>query len=273
MNQTIIESPKISYFETMLKRYVANTPCLQAVFAVNDDILLEHGKEIHPRSILLQMIEDLKKFDLLASLLAGQIRFSKVKTIEKDNQKYDIYTYSIEKNKNVFRSIFLISSDQVPLESNFKSLNDLVQNYYMNLPKKKDYQVIDTYSDFLEKIIGDIDHLFTSKEEVGVVSHFHIQDLRNYYKIMSQQYTEEIHSQIKTGILRHLKKGDQLYRVNQISYITYSHHCDVDKVKSRFSDIFFQLNTLIIRYQLSFHQVDSTIFKKRDFWDKIISGS
>ncbi|MBK6605516.1 MAG: hypothetical protein IPG24_08535 [Leptospiraceae bacterium] len=143
----------------------------------------------------------------------------------------------------------------------------------MNLPKKKDYQVIDTYSDFLEKIIGDIDHLFTSKEEVGVVSHFHIQDLRNYYKNMSQQYTEEIHSQIKTGILRHLKKGDQLYRVNQISYITYSHHCDVDKVKSRFSDIFFQLNTLIIRYQLSFHQVDSTIFKKRDFWDKIISGS
>ena len=219
------------------------------------------------------MIEDLKKFDLLASLLAGQIRFSKVKTIEKDNQKYDIYTYSIEKNKNVFRSIFLISSDQVPLESNFKPLNDLVQNYYMNLPKKKDYQVIDTYSDFLEKIIGDIDHLFTSKEEVGVVSHFHIQDLRNYYKNMSQQYTEEIHSQIKTGILRHLKKGDQLYRVNQRSYITYSHHCDVDKVKSRFSDIFFQLNTLIIRYQLSFHQIDSTSFKKRDFWDKIISGT
>ncbi len=273
MNQIQIESSMGFYFEKMLKRYASQLPCAQAIFAVNDYILLEYGKEIHSISLLRQMIDDLKKFDLLASLLEGQVRFSKIKTIEKENQKYDIYTYSIEKNKSVFRSIFLIPSDKTPLENQFKSLNDLVQNYHMNLPQKKDYQMIDTYSEFIEKVTRDIDHHFTSKEEIGVVSHFFIQDLRNYYKNMSQQYTEEIHTQIKTGILRHLKKGDLLFRVNQRSYITYSHNCNVDKVKSRFSDIFFQLNTLIIRYQLSFHQSDSTNFKKREFWDKIIAGS
>ena len=77
----------------------------------------------------------------------------------------------------------------------------------MNIPQSKEYQVINVYSDFLEKAIKEIDKHFTSKEEIGVVSHFQIQDLRNYYKNMSQQYTEEIHTQIKTGILRHLKKG------------------------------------------------------------------
>ena len=108
MNQTLNQTS--SYFETMLRQYAANTPCSQAIFAVNDDILLEYGSEIHSRNIMLQMVEDLKKFDLLANLLAGQIRFSKITTIEKNNQKYDIYTYSIQKNKKIFRSIFLIPS-------------------------------------------------------------------------------------------------------------------------------------------------------------------
>ena len=142
----------------------------------------------------------------------------------------------------------------------------------MNIPEPLDFQFVDTYSAFLEKITEDITSHFTGKDEVGVVSHFQIQDLRNYFKNMSEQYTEEIHKQIKQGILRYLKKGDLLFRVNQRSYITYSHNCNVDTVKQRFSDIFFQLNTLIIRYQLSFHKLDSTNFKKREFWDNIVSG-
>jgi hypothetical protein len=157
---------KNSYFDTMLKRYASETPCIQAVFVVNDDILLEYGKEIQSRSLFLQMVEDLKKFDLLATLLAGKIRFSKVKTIEKENQKYDIYTYSIEKNKSIFRTIFLIPTDKTPLENEFKPLNDLVQNYYLNIPQRKEYQVINVYSDFLEKAIKEIDLHFTSKEEI-----------------------------------------------------------------------------------------------------------
>lgn len=257
----------------MLKTYAKETPCVQATFSVNDDLLLEYGSELEPRSLLLQMTEDLKKFDLLASLLDGQIRFSKIKTIEKENEKYDFYTYSIEKNKNIFRSVFLIPSDKTPNESNFYNLNEFVKNYYMNQPKKIDFQVIDTYSEFLDKVIREISRRFTSKEEVGVVSHFQIQDLKTYHQHMSRQYTEEIHNEIKTGILRHLKKGDLLFRVNQRSYITYSHNCNVDVVKKRFSDIFFQLNTLIIRYKLSFHQSDFNNFKKRDFWDKITSGA
>ena len=245
MNQTLNQTS--SYFETMLHQYAANTPCSQAIFAVNDDILLEYGSEIHSRNLMLQMVE-------------------------KNNQKYDIYTYSIQKNKKIFRSIFLIPSGKTPMETEFKNLNDLILNYYMNLPQQVDYQFVDTYSIFLEKITEDITSHFTDKDEVGVVSHFHIQDLRNYFKNMSEQYTEEIHKQIKQGILRYLKKGDLLFRVNQRSYITYSHNCNVDTVKQRFSDIFFQLNTLIIRYQLSFHKLDSTNFKKREFWDNIVSG-
>jgi hypothetical protein len=255
----------------MLKRYASDTHCLQAVFAVNDDILLEYGKEIQSRSFILQLVEDLRRFDLLATLLAGKIRFSKVKSFEKENQKYDIYTYSVGRNKSIFRTIFIIPNEKIPEEKDFKLLNDLVQNYYMNLPQKKEYQIINVYSEFLEKAIKDIGQHFNSKEEIGVISHFQIQDLRNYYRNMSQQYTEEIHTQIKTGILRHLKKGDLLFRVNQRSYITYSHNCDVDKVKSRFSDIFFQLNTLIIRYKLFFHPVDSNNFKKQEFWDALVS--
>ena len=270
MNQTLNQTS--SYFETMLHQYAANTPCSQAIFAVNDDILLEYGSEIHSRNLMLQMVEDLKKFDLLTNLLAGQIRFSKITTIEKNNQKYDIYTYSIQKNKKIFRSIFLILSGKTPMETEFNNLNNLILNYYMNIPEPLDFQFVDTYSAFLEKITEDITSHFTGKDEVGVVSHFQIQDLRNYFKNMSEQYTEEIHKQIKQGILRYLKKGDLLFRVNQRSYITYSHNCNVDTVKQRFSDIFFQLNTLIIRYQLSFHKLDSTNFKKREFWDNIVSG-
>lgn len=274
MTETIFQLTDAStYFKTMLRAYTKETPCVQAIFTVNDDLLLEHGKEIESRSILLQMAEDLKKFDLLASLLDGIIRFSKIKSIEKDNEKYDFYTYSIEKNKNIFRAVFLVPSDKTPNESDFYNLNEFIKNYYMNLPKKNDFQVIDTYSEFLEKAIKEISKRFTSKEEVGVVSHFQIQDLRTYHQHMSRQYTEEIHNEIKTGILKHLKKGDMLFRVNQKSYITYSHNCNVETVKSRFSDIFFQLNTLIIRYQLSFHQNDFNNFKKRDYWDKIISGA
>ncbi|MBP7280805.1 MAG: hypothetical protein KBA66_04475 [Leptospiraceae bacterium] len=270
MNKTL--KNKTIYFETMLNEYAATTPCTQAVFAVNDDILLEYGNEIHPRSTMLQMVEDLKKFDLLANLLAGQIRISKITTIEKDKQKYDIFTYSIEKNKNIFRSIFLLPTGKLPIESEFKLLNELVLNYSMNLPKETNYQFIDTYSEFLETVSREIGNQFTSPEEVGVISHFYIQDLRNYYRNMSQQYTEEVHKQIKLGILKHLKKGDLLFRVSQRSYITYSHNCNIDTVKKRFGDIFFQLNTLIIRYQLSFHQNNATNFKKREFWDSILSG-
>ncbi|MBK8395933.1 MAG: hypothetical protein IPL26_11955 [Leptospiraceae bacterium] len=260
-----------NYFKTMLNEYAANTPCSQAVFAVNDNILLHYGTEIHPKSTMLQMVDDLKKFDLLANLLAGQIRFSKITTIEKNQQKYDIYTYSIEKNKSIFRSIFLIPSGQIPHESEFKLLNDLVLNYYLNLPQNKDFQFIETYSEFLELATKEIGNHFNSIEEEGVVSHFYIQNLQVYYKNMSQQYSEEIHKQIRLGILRHLKKGDLLFRVSQRSYITYSHNCNIDSVKKRFSDIFFQLNTLIIRYQLFFHQNNSTNFRKREFWDKILS--
>jgi hypothetical protein len=116
-----------------------------------------------------------------------------------------------------------------------------------------------------------IETCFTGREEKGVLSHFYVQDLKFYFKHMGEQYSLDVHSQIKKEIKKLLKQNDLFFRLNQHSYITYSHNCTIETVSSRYKHVLFELNTLVIQFDLKFHVVDFKNYKKQAFWDQVLS--
>lgn len=257
------------YFQETVQKFVAETKVHQLILSIDQDIVLEYGSEIHSWTTLRTMIEDLKKFDLLAVLLEGKVRFNKVSTIEQVGNSFSIFTFSIFKNSSTMRVIFLFEQGRIPFEEDFKNFIEYTLNFYLNIPREDNVKVFEIYPEFNLNIMKQIESCFNSKDEQGILSHFHIQDLAYYYNYTGEQFALEINNEIKKEIRKFLKNKDLFFRFSQNSYITYSHNCSLEIVKERYKEVLFELNFLVIRFDLNFFPIDHKNFQKQSFWNNV----
>lgn len=265
---SISESSLSDFYTSTATKFFSQTKSEQLILSMNDKIVLKVGDSIFDWKNLELMMDDLKKFDLIAVLLNKKIRFNKIKTL--DNGFY-IYTFSLFFNSNFLRVIFLFSNSNIPNEENFKNLVEFSFNFYGNIPKLQETKINNLYPDFSYKIMKKIESYFESNDEKGVIAHFYIQNLDYFYSYFNEEFANQIHLEIKKEIKKFLKQKDLFFRFSQNSYMTYSHNCNSNTVKERYKDVLFELKNLVIQFELEFYDVDFKTFKKQSFWDKAVS--
>ncbi len=265
---SISNSSLTDFYHSTASKFATETKSPQLILSLNEKIILKNGESIFDWKNLELMVDDLKKFDLIAVLLNKKIRFNKIKTLDTG---FNIYTFSLFFNSNFLRVIFLFPNNEIPYEENFKNLIEFSFNFYGNIPISEESKINNLYPDFSYKIMKKIESYFVSNEEKGVIAHFYIQNLDYYYSYFNEEFADQIHIEIKKEIKKFLKEKDLFFRFSQNSYITYSHNCNSSTVKERYKDVLFELKNLVIQFQLEFYDVDFKTFKKQSFWDKALA--
>ncbi|EMN47667.1 hypothetical protein LEP1GSC088_1177 [Leptospira interrogans str. L1207] len=125
----------------------------------------------------------------------------------------------------------------------------------------------DPFEEFSDQIIRDIRNSLSSKI---VVTHFYFQDLYSYFKLLGEQKSGEIIKELKLIIQAHLRPYDKLYVANSRSMLTLSPDCKIEVVQGRFNEVVFQVNHLIVDYEIQFMELDSPIDSIEPIWKQLL---
>lgn len=264
---SIQESSFNEFYKLSASKFFLETKSTQLILSMNEKVILKVGESIFDWTNLELMIDDLKKFDLIAVLLNKKIRLNKIKALDNG---FNIYTFSLFNNSNYLRVIFLYPKSEIPIEANFKNLIEFSFNFYGNIPSSVYQKLNDLYPKFTYKVMKKIESSFHGNDEKGVIAHFYIQDLDYYYSYFNEEFANQIHLEIKKEIKKFLKQKDLFIRFSQNSYMTYSHNCNSEIVKERYKDVLFELKNLVIQFELEFYDIDFKSFKKQSFWDNAL---
>lgn len=256
-----------SHFLRLIEEVLKQIRVPQAVFYLNHESITNYGEELIPFSVLEQIELDIKSFGIYPH---EKIELKKLNSRDLGSKGvFDIYAALHSNRGEKTLIIFLADSSNFLTEEDIFPIIELIHRYYAYIPREENQHIIDIYSDFKRVIKKDLLLNFTSKKDIGVISRFTIQNLSNYYRNMGENFGRAINTEIRNEILKHLKKGDTLYRLDQRTYLTYSHDCKPETVKHRFGEITFEIHELTIRFELEFFPVEYSSIEDDRFWQTI----
>ncbi|AXR68959.1 hypothetical protein [Leptospira mayottensis] len=125
----------------------------------------------------------------------------------------------------------------------------------------------DPFEEFSDQIIKDIRNSLSNEI---VITHFHFQDLYSYFKLLGEQRSGEIMKELKSIIQAHLRPYDKLYVLSPRSILTLSPDCKTEVVEARFDEVVFQVNHLIVDYEIQFMELDSPINSIEPIWKHLL---
>ncbi|XDD48650.1 hypothetical protein AB3N59_09260 [Leptospira sp. WS92.C1] len=125
----------------------------------------------------------------------------------------------------------------------------------------------DLFEEFSEQIIKDIRNSLSNEM---VVTHFRFQDLYSYFKLLGEQRSGEIIRELKSIIQAHLRPYDKLYVLDPRSILTLSPDCKTEVVQARFDEVVFQVNHLIVDYEIQFLELGSPIDSLEPIWKELL---
>ncbi|EKR64000.1 hypothetical protein LEP1GSC036_1082 [Leptospira weilii str. 2006001853] len=128
----------------------------------------------------------------------------------------------------------------------------------------------DPFEEFSDQIIKDIRNSLSNEI---VITHFHFQDLYSYFKLLGEQRSGEIMKELKSIIQAHLRPYDKLYVLGPRSILTLSPDCKTEVVEARFDEVVFQVNHLIVDYEIQFMELDSPIDSIEPIWKHLLVSS
>ncbi|EQA63061.1 hypothetical protein [Leptospira alexanderi] len=128
----------------------------------------------------------------------------------------------------------------------------------------------DPFEEFSDQIIKDIRNSLSNEI---VITHFHFQDLYSYFKLLGEQRSGEIMKELKSIIQAHLRPYDKLYVLSPRSILTLSPDCKTEVVEARFDEVVFQVNHLIVDYEIQFMELDSPIDSIEPIWKHLLVSS
>lgn len=128
----------------------------------------------------------------------------------------------------------------------------------------------DPFEEFSDQIIKDIRNSLSNKI---VITHFHFQDLYSYFKLLGEQRSGEIMKELKSIIQAYLRPYDKLYVLNPRSVLTLSPDCKTEVVEARFDEVVFQVNHLIVDYEIQFMELNSPIDSIEPIWKHLLVSS
>ncbi|ASV11678.1 MULTISPECIES: hypothetical protein [Leptospira] len=128
----------------------------------------------------------------------------------------------------------------------------------------------DPFEEFSDQIIKDIRNSLSNEI---VITHFHFQDLYSYFKLLGEQRSGEIMKELKAIIQAHLRPYDKLYVLSPRSILTLSPDCKTEIVEARFDEVVFQVNHLIVDYEIQFMELNSPIDSIEPIWKHLLASS
>ncbi|ABJ75952.1 hypothetical protein [Leptospira borgpetersenii] len=128
----------------------------------------------------------------------------------------------------------------------------------------------DPFEEFSDQIIKDIRNSLSNEI---VITHFHFQDLYSYFKLLGEQRSGEIIKELKSIIQAYLRPYDKLYVLNPRSVLTLSPDCKTEVVEARFDEVVFQVNHLIVDYEIQFMELNSPIDSIEPIWKHLLVSS
>ncbi|PJZ69496.1 hypothetical protein CH373_16245 [Leptospira perolatii] len=133
-------------------------------------------------------------------------------------------------------------------------------------PKLKS-QIPDVFEEFTNQFLRDVKN---SLSHEMVLTHFYFQDLSQYFKLLGEQKSGEIIEELKSVIHAHLRPYDKLYMLSTRSFMTFCPDCRLEIVKSRFNDVIFQVNHLIIDYEIKFMEIDGPLDSFKSVYENLL---
>ncbi|PJZ54978.1 hypothetical protein [Leptospira adleri] len=128
----------------------------------------------------------------------------------------------------------------------------------------------DLFEEFSDQILRDIRNSLSNEI---VITHFRFQDLYSYFKLLGEQRSGEIMKELKAIIQAHLRPYDKLYVINPRSILTLSPDCKIEIVQARFDEVVFQVNHLIVDYEIQFMELNSPIESLEPIWKNLLVSS
>jgi hypothetical protein len=253
------------------ERYLVYQLCLSSVYqfylTINQEDIFQFGIEMEPKANYENYIAEHKK-NFKPVYYENNIDLRRVKEISVKGVSFTvIYLQKITDISNL-ETIFLLPSITPEYLERVKTTFIFCSNYFQSINEKSDNLKF-LYSDYKEKIKNTI-LSFPYKDRVnGILAHFYFEDMQIYNEKMGEQFTENIIKEISEIISKHLKKQDMIVIMNQRSYLTYLPDCSLEVVKKRFSEVFFKLNQLILKFDLEFYEVRPSNINDEFLLDRI----
>lgn len=256
-----------SYFHRNLLYYFFTSNCIYGCIFDKEKLIFEYGDTAKYSDVLRNFIEKKSrgKFD------DSPNQDILIKPVILDSQTlHDNNLFcSISCLKDTKAEIFFVENRDLKLNQNSVAIiHSLIKRFYLNLPGKVDNRYRDFFSEFEARFLSQVNS-FSFENHSGIIANFYIQDLKAYFQAMGEHRSGEILEEIRLIILSYLKKGDLLFRISPRAFLTYSHNCNIETVKHRFDDVYFQIKNLIVDYEIFFYPVSRKINSTEEFWQKI----
>ncbi|TGK35122.1 hypothetical protein EHQ12_15930 [Leptospira gomenensis] len=126
----------------------------------------------------------------------------------------------------------------------------------------------DIFEEFSDQFLRDIRNSLSNEI---VITHFRFQDLYSYFKLLGEQRSAEIMRELKSIIQAHLRPYDKLYVYDSRSILTLSPDCKTEVVQARFDEVVFQVNHLIVDYEIQFMELNSSVESFEPIWSELLA--
>ncbi|MCB1189406.1 MAG: hypothetical protein H7A23_01840 [Leptospiraceae bacterium] len=268
------EDPYSSYFERNMMVRFLHSFALQGVVLFEDIKLLSYGLELKKERDFFDLITPDSQ-NILNPNEIGSLTQNKKVEIEVDGLKFDLYILvdSIHYRNFIIAWIFPINLN--PNLQEMLSLYNFAKTFFIyGYFQQKPQNTLNAFPDLLYYIRNSINNSPHKDGKIqGTLSHFHIQDLKAYYKVLGEKITRQMLDSIKNEIKKYIKAGDLYYRVGQMSYLTYSPNFNVDQARERYKWVFFKTHEIMIEFKLYFYVVDGPLLGGEDFWEALLPNT
>lgn len=259
--------PYLSFQERYLVYRLCLSHVYQFYFSLNGEEVFQFGIEMERKSNYQNYVTEHKN-TYPPSFFEGEIDIRRVKEITVKGVAFSVYYFQkITEFKNL-EAIFVIPLvTQEILEELRKIFVFGLKNYHPKQIQPK--RLLPLYSNFKEKLRESILSYPYQDRVQGVLTLFRLEDLKIYNEKMGEYFTGNLMNEICTTISSHLKKHDLIIVINHRSYLTYLPDCTVEIVQKRFSEVFFKLHQLIIKFNLEFFEVGQSNIQNPNFIDDL----
>ena len=144
----------------------------------------------------------------------------------------------------------------------------LAKNYYFYDPVFC-HPWIHDYFVLIERECNSVIAKEVSRKKQVTVSHFLMQDPSQYFEVLGEHRSGEIIKDIKNTIGNHAKKTDLLLSLNPRSFLLLSPGMESGQVRQRFENVFFQINSLVLDYEVYSHTIREFPVNLLEIFEKI----
>ncbi|MCE9500455.1 MAG: hypothetical protein K8R21_08150 [Leptospira sp.] len=255
--------PYKSYFERAITYFFYHSRSLQGMVFDDTEVIFRFGLPIATEPHCLEIIN------------SGKLRLSEengigllLEKMETEGNHFNVYALRASSSSKCLYLVIVLPEEISPEDYSVEMLWSLLKRYYLNLPGKTETVFRDFFGDFEGRFLNDVNPL-VQNNKTGVLSHFYLQDLRQYMRSMGERRTLEILEGVRNTISGYLKKGDTIYRPGPRSILTFSGNCGIEIVRKRFEDVYFQIKNVIIDYELAFYEINKPLSSLENLWKEI----